>query len=113
MFNRTPRVDPGEAQQLLEDGARLVDVRRADEWDAGHAPAALHIPLDQLPGRHDELKGAQQVVMVCRSGSRSARATQWLRQQGYEAVNLAGGMQAWARAGGSVVRDDGSAGRVA
>lgn len=113
MFNRTPQVDPGEAQQLLEDGARLVDVRRAYEWDAGHAPAALHIPLDQLPGRHDELKGAQQVVMVCRSGSRSARATQWLRQQGYEAVNLDGGMQAWARAGGSVVRDDGSAGRVA
>jgi rhodanese-related sulfurtransferase len=113
MFNRTPQVDVGEAQQLLDGGATLVDVRRADEWEAGHSPDAVHIPLDQLPDRHDELAGAQQVVMICRSGSRSARATQWLRHQGHDAVNLVGGMQAWARAGSAVVRADGSVGRVA
>jgi rhodanese-related sulfurtransferase len=113
MFNRTPQVDAGEARRLLDRGALLVDVRRPDEWEAGHAPDARHIPLDQLPSRLGDVARAERVVMVCRSGSRSARATQWLRGQGVDAVNLGGGMQAWARAGGSVVRDDGSAGRVA
>jgi len=113
MFNRAPKIDAGEARRELDGGATLVDVRRADEWEAGHAPAAVHIPVDQLPGRHDELTGSDRIIMICRSGSRSARATQWLRHHGYDAVNFDGGMQAWARAGGSVVRDDGSAGYVA
>ena len=113
MFASTPEVDADQAQQLAEAGAVLVDVRRADEWDAGHAPGALHIPLDHLPARVDDLTGAGRLVMVCRSGSRSARATRWLRAQGCDAVNLAGGMQAWARSGGAVVCDDDAPGRVA
>ena len=113
MFNRTPQVDAVQARRLVDGGAMLIDVRGPDEWDAGHAPGALHIPLDQLPSRVGDVAGAEQVVMVCRSGSRSARATQWLLGHGVDAVNLGGGMQAWACAGGSVVRDDGSVGRVA
>lgn len=113
MFNQVPQVDVAEAQRMLSGGAMLVDVRRPDEWDAGHASTAQHVPLDQLPARIDDLPDADRVVVICRSGSRSARATLWLRHHGYDAVNLDGGMQAWERAGATVIRDDGTAGRVA
>ncbi len=113
MFNRVPSVDVPQARQLLDDGAALLDVRRDDEWRSGHVPDARHIPLDQLPTRADELPTDRRVVAVCRSGARSARATQFLRQVGLDVVNLEGGMQAWARSGGTVVAHDGGAGRVA
>lgn len=108
-----PTVDVSEAQQLLADGAALLDVRRADEWQAGHAPAAMHIPLDQLPARTGEVPADRRVVAVCRSGARSGRATQFLQRSGLDVVNLEGGMQAWARTGGAVVTDRGHPGRVA
>ena len=108
-----PTVDVSEAQQLLAGGAALLDVRRADEWRAGHAPQALHIPLDQLRSRAGEVPSDRQVVAICRSGARSGRATHFLRNAGVDVVNLDGGMQAWARTGGDVVTDDGGAGRVA
>jgi rhodanese-related sulfurtransferase len=73
----------------------------------------VHIPLGQLADRVDELPADERIVAVCRSGSRSADATQALNDAGYDAVNLRGGMQAWARSGAEVVRDDGSPGRVA
>ncbi len=113
MSNRVPTVDVREAGELLDDGATLLDVRRDDEWRAGHAPRALHIPLDQLRGRADEVPNDRRVVAICRSGARSAQATQFLRQLGLDVVNLSGGMQAWARAGADVVASDGTAGRVA
>lgn len=108
-----PTVDVREAQELLADGAALLDVRRADEWRAGHAPGAVHIPLDQLPARTGEIPADRRVVAVCRSGARSGRATRFLQRAGLDVVNLAGGMQAWARTGGQVVTDDGGSGRVA
>lgn len=113
MFRRVPSVDVGEARQLLDDGALLLDVRRDDEWRAGHAPDARHIPLDQLTVRSDEVPPDRPVVAVCRSGARSGQATQFLRGAGLEVVNLHGGMQAWARAGGDIVREDGGHGYVA
>lgn len=113
MFNRVPSVDVGQAQQLLADGATLLDVRRDDEWHAGHAPHALHLPLDQLPARAAEVPTDRQVVAVCRSGSRSAQATRFLRGFGVDVVNLDGGMQAWARAGATIVADGGGGGHVA
>ncbi|PWH06536.1 sulfurtransferase [Brachybacterium endophyticum] len=80
----------------LPEGAHLIDVREQDEWDAGHAPQAQHVPassfmehLDALPDTDDEL------FIVCRSGGRSAQVTQWLNQNGFEAVNVAGGMDIW------------------
>lgn len=113
MFGRVPSVDVAEAQELLNHGALLLDVRRDDEWQAGHAPQARHIPLDELTARAGEVPTEQRVVAVCRSGARSGRATQFLRRSGIDVVNLDGGMQAWARAGGDVVRDDGRHGHVA
>ncbi|MFC5381136.1 rhodanese-like domain-containing protein [Aquipuribacter nitratireducens] len=90
----------------LPDDAVLVDVREDDEWRAGHAPGARHIPLSQVPQRLDELPEGE-VHVVCRSGNRSARATAWLNLNGFEAVNVAGGMGAWRDAGKPMVSEGG------
>ena len=113
MFGRVPSVDVTGARQLLDDGAVVLDVRRDDEWRAGHLPQARHIPLDQLVARADEVPADQQVVAVCRTGARSGQATRFLRGSGVDVVNLDGGMQAWARAGFDIVREDGGHGHVA
>ena len=88
----------------LPDDAVMVDVRERDEWDAGHAPEALHIPLGDLPGQLEALPlGDGPLAVVCRSGNRSGRAVAWLTQQGLDAVNVQGGMQAWQQAGKAMV----------
>lgn len=112
MTPQIPEVDPAGAQQLVAEGAVLLDVREDDEWAAGHAPAATHLRLGLLNAERPTNDG-RRLVAVCRSGARSAKATEALRMWGYDAVNLAGGMQAWAAAGLPLVRDDGSAGTVA
>jgi len=90
----------------LPDDAVLVDVREADEWAAGHAPGAVHIPLGELPSRLGELPETDDAVaVVCRSGGRSARAVQWLAHQGYDVVNVEGGMLEWQRAGKRLAAD--------
>ena len=89
--------------QPVPPGAVLVDVREQDEWDAGHAPQAVHIPLGDLPDRLGDLPKDQRLLMICHSGARSGRATAWLVQGGYDAVNVEGGMVDWARAGLPVV----------
>jgi rhodanese-related sulfurtransferase len=96
----------------LADGALLLDVREPEEWEAGHAPDARHIPLGLLPERLTDFEGSGPVVVVCRSGGRSALATEWLQTAGIDAANLVGGMQEWAHAGLAVVTDSGDAGRV-
>lgn len=97
---------------VLDAGALLLDVREPEEWEAGHAPGARHVPLGQLPDRLAELEGAGRIVVICRSGGRSALATEWLSTAGFDAANLVGGMQEWAHAGRAVVTDDGGPGRV-
>jgi rhodanese-related sulfurtransferase len=111
--DRVPDIDVAQAQQMLAEGAALLDVRRADEWQAGHAPQALHVPLDALQQRVADVPTDRQVVAVCRSGARSARAAAFLRGHGIDVVNLDGGMQAWARSGGDVVGAGGGHGYVA
>ena len=109
MFQRpTPAVGIAE---LPADGY-LLDVREDDEWAAGHAPGARHIPLGQLPDHRHALSSDDEYIVVCRSGSRSARAQGELRQAGFTVANLDGGMRAWSDARLPVVRDDGSPGKV-
>lgn len=91
----------------LPDEAVLLDVREPDEWVAGHAPRAVHVPLGQLAGRLGELPQDGDVHVVCRSGGRSAQATRALNQAGYSAVNVAGGMNAWAAAGKPMESENG------
>lgn len=90
----------------------LLDVRELDEWIAGHAPGAIHIPLMELPGRLDLLPTDRRIVCICRSGGRSSRATEFLDSHGFDAVNMVGGMKAWAADGLAVVRIDGGPGAV-
>ena len=85
--------------------AVLLDVREDDEWTAGHAPDARHVPMSQLTGRLDEVPAADPLYVICRSGNRSARVVAFLSQQGVPAVNVAGGMQSWAAAGRPLVAE--------
>ena len=102
-----PGVDVPGALKLLDGDAVLLDVREQNEWDAGHAPHAVHIPLRLLSEATAWTSRQRQVVVVCRSGRRSAYATAALRAAGVDAVNLLGGMQAWRYAGADVVADHG------
>ena len=83
----------------VPDGACLLDVREHDEWVAGHAPGARHIPLGELGARVAEIPQDQDIYVICRSGVRSARVAQALAGAGWTAINVAGGMQDWAIAG--------------
>lgn len=86
-------------------GSILVDVREPEEWAAGHAPNARHIPLRDLPDRLEALPRDAPVYLVCRSGARSHRAAAYLKQAGFEQpINVRGGMLAWERAGLPVER---------
>jgi rhodanese-related sulfurtransferase len=88
------------------DELQLIDVREPDEWRAGHIAAARHIPMDQLPDQLDEIDRDRAVVTICRSGSRSGKMAELLRERGYDADNMDGGMQAWDQAGLAYVADD-------
>jgi rhodanese-related sulfurtransferase len=87
----------------------LLDVRDDDEWAAGHAPQAHHVPMMELLGRLDELPSDRELVVVCRVGSRSAQVVAYLQAKGWDRVsNLSGGMWSWQAAGRGMVSDDGS-----
>jgi rhodanese-related sulfurtransferase len=101
-----------EAQELVEAGARLLDVREADEWDAGHAPAATWIPIGEVAARVDELSADRPIVAICRSGARSRAVAEALVAAGYEVVNVDGGMRAWAAEDLPIVAGDGLPGAV-
>jgi len=106
MFGRssTPTVHAPD----VTDDAFVLDVREDDEWAAGHVAGALHVPLMELPARIAEIPTDATVTVVCRVGGRSAQATSWLVAQGYDAVNLDGGMFAWAAAGRPMVCETGA-----
>lgn len=104
-------MDPKTAADLAD--AFLLDVREHDEWQAGHAPTAVHIPMGELGLRQDELPAEQPIVTICRSGNRSAAVVQALTRAGYDAHNLDGGMHEWVAAGLPIVQDDGTPGHVA
>jgi rhodanese-related sulfurtransferase len=95
---RIPEVDPASAAEKLAAGAAALDVREDDEWDAGRIAGAIHIPIAELAARQDEIPAGRPIIAVCRSGSRSAHVTEMLLRAGYEAENLAGGLEAWKRA---------------
>ena len=88
--------------------AWLLDVREDDEWAAGHVPDARHIPLGQLGARADEIPQDVQVYVICRTGARSGRAAQALNGAGWQAINVAGGMQDWAASGRPMTSDSGA-----
>jgi len=101
-----------EARSRMDTGAILIDVREPQEWQAGHAQGARHIPLAQLDQRQRELPVGRPIITVCRSGARSARAASLLAEQGREVSNLRGGMRAWVAGGLPLVAKGGRPGAV-
>jgi rhodanese-related sulfurtransferase len=100
-FEATERdLPPERVSELVKSGqAQLVDVREPYEWEAGHIEGAKHIELERLAGRAGEIDKERMVIFQCRVGRRSAMATEAFRASGYDAYNLAGGIQAWAENG--------------
>lgn len=91
-----------ELVQLKENGekVRVIDIRQPAELNSGIIPGAEALPMHIIPLRMNELKREEKLIMVCRSGARSAQACMYLQQQGYDNVfNLRGGMMAWAGSG--------------
>ncbi len=94
-------------------GGFLLDVREPDEWAAGHAEQATSIPMSQLAERLGEVPTDSRLLVVCRSGARSAKVTEALIGAGFDAVNVAGGMHAWVASGGDLVSPTDDPPRVA
>lgn len=97
----------------VPDGAWLLDVREPEEWTAGHVPDARHIPLGQINTRSDEIPRDETIYVICRSGVRSERVALALTGAGWQAVNVAGGMQDWSAAGKPMIAESGAAPVVA
>ena len=99
------RVDSVEARQMLEadpDNTVAVDVRRLDEWVSGHITGAMHIEIDELPGRLDELPAGKKLLFICAMGVRSGLACEFAMSGGIDPANLYNiddGTPAWIAAG--------------
>jgi rhodanese-related sulfurtransferase len=103
VFNDSlPTVTADDLSAKLAEGWTLLDVRTDQEWAEGRIEGAVHLPMDEVVARLDEV--GDRVVCVCHLGGRSARVTQYLVAQGKQAVNLEGGVDAWAASGRPLVR---------
>lgn len=108
-----PTIEVIQVPDPIPDGVVVVDVREPVEWHHGHIEGAVHMPLGQIPERSGELPADRQLLVVCKVGGRSAQATAFLQEHGFQAINLAGGMLDWAEAGRPMVGDAAGAAFVA
>ncbi len=100
---RVPTVSTAD----VPEDAVVLDVREDDEWVSGHIEGATHVVMHEVPARLDDLPEADPLYVVCRSGGRSARVAAWLNANGFDAVNIAGGMGEWAALGRPMVSETG------
>ncbi|ARQ69800.1 rhodanese-like domain-containing protein [Streptomyces marincola] len=101
---------PTVTADAVPAGAPLLDVREPDEWAAGHAEGALHIPMGQVIERMGDITehaGDGTLHVVCKVGGRSAQVTAYLVRNGIDAVNVDGGMHAWQASGRPLVAESG------
>jgi rhodanese-related sulfurtransferase len=101
-----PEIDIDEAARRHAAGTPVVDVREPDEYVEGHVPGAPLVPLGTVSDRVGEFPTTGEVLVICKSGGRSARAVEYLRASGIDAVNVAGGTTAWIDGGHRVVSGD-------
>lgn len=94
-------IDVATLHRLLASGRapRLLDVREAHEYAAGHVPAAVSAPMSRFAAGAGSLDKDAEYLIICQSGNRSATVATWLTQQGYRATNIRGGTFAWQLAG--------------
>jgi rhodanese-related sulfurtransferase len=95
----TLQVDPARARELVDGGAQVVDVRTAKEHGVSHIQGAAHIPLERLNEEAEQLDRERAVVVYCRGGDRSGMAAEALRNSGWDAHSIDGGLVAWAESG--------------
>ena len=95
------------AQALADGSASVVDVREQYEWDAGRIPGTIHIPLERLASRAEELDRDRPVIFQCRAGVRSLMAAQAFSAAGFDARSMTGGIKAWADEQRPLEPDDG------
>lgn len=93
-----PEIDIETLSREKDGGAPVFDVRQPDEYEAGHVPGVSLVPLPEVPDRVAEFPTDETVYVICRSGGRSAKAVEFLRANGVDAVNVAGGTMAWVEA---------------
>lgn len=99
-----PEIDLSTLEERMSEPYVLVDVREDDEYLDGHVAGAHPVPLATIPERFSELPSDGPVYVICALGGRSARAVEFLRAQGIDAFNVAGGTQGWIDSGRDVVR---------
>jgi len=99
-------VSVDQAYQMYQDGMFVLDVRTPEEWDEFHAPDTTLIPLDELSARVGELPKDRPILVVCRSGNRSQAGRDILRQAGFEAASMDGGLNEWRERGYPVMSVD-------
>ncbi len=100
---------PSLTVDQVPPGAFLLDVREPDEWAAGHVSGARHLPMREVPARMAEVPMDGDVLVVCRSGVRSAKVVSFLLANGWDnVINLDGGMRAWVAAGHPLVGENGT-----
>ena len=92
-------IDVAELAGLREAGVVLVDVREPDEFEQVRVPGSLLIPMADVPERIEEIPENERVAVICATGSRSGRVVEYLNRQGYDTVNVVGGVKAWLEAG--------------
>ena len=90
---------PERVKEMVGEGAQVIDVREDREWDAGRMPGSVHIELNELTPRAEEIGKDSPVVFVCRTGNRSGMAADAFREAGWNAHNMAGGLVAWVDSG--------------
>ncbi|RME80813.1 MAG: rhodanese-like domain-containing protein [Caldilineae bacterium] len=102
-----PELEAAELQQRRENGSAplILDCREGWERRLGYIPGSLHIPMNDIPRRLEELDPEQEVVVVCAHGNRSYAVADYLIRQGLRAINLRGGMAEWQSRNGETVRD--------
>ena len=93
-----PEVDVDDLQKVLAEGATVLEVREPDEVDEVRVPGGLRIPLQSLPERLNEIPLSGTLYVICAVGGRSQAAVEFLRDNGIDAVNVAGGTNAWVAA---------------
>jgi rhodanese-related sulfurtransferase len=99
---------PSQVKEALDKGdVLLIDVREPYEWEAGRIAGAMHIEIERLAARAEEVPSERPIVFQCRLGVRSAMAMQAFRASGWDAYHMGGGIQRWVNEGLPIEPDGG------
>ncbi|MCX5042696.1 rhodanese-like domain-containing protein [Aldersonia sp. NBC_00410] len=101
-LHQAPSVTAGEAIRLAREGALIIDVRRQFEWNRNHIPGSLHVPLEELSRRCEDLPEDRLLITFCTGGLRSYGAANMLIDYGFDAKNMSKGLVDWRAAGGAL-----------